>query len=47
MLLWVRLASPYALMGGFMLMIIASVLLAVTLRLWSVSALLRILRSER
>jgi O-antigen/teichoic acid export membrane protein len=33
--------------GGFMLMILASVLLAVTLRLWSISALLRILRSER
>jgi O-antigen/teichoic acid export membrane protein len=34
-------------MGGFILMVIASVLLAVILRLWSVSALLRILRSER
>lgn len=33
-------------MGGFLLMVTASVLLAVALRLWSVSALMRILRSE-
>ena len=34
-------------MGGFLLMILASVVLALTLRLWSVSSLLRILRTER
>jgi len=34
-------------MGGFLLMVLASVLLALTLRLWSVSSLLRILRNER
>ncbi|MEI8006594.1 MAG: oligosaccharide flippase family protein [Bacteroidota bacterium] len=33
-------------MGGFLLMILASVVLALTLRLWSVSSLLRILRTE-
>ena len=33
-------------MGGFILMIIASVLLSALLKLWSVSSLLRILRSE-
>ncbi len=34
-------------MGGFMIMVLASVLLAVLLRLLSVSALIRILKSER
>jgi O-antigen/teichoic acid export membrane protein len=34
-------------MGGFMIMVLASVLLAVMLRLLSVSALIRILKSER
>jgi len=34
-------------MSGFLLMIFASVFLSVLLRLWSVGALLRILRSER
>lgn len=34
-------------MGGFLLMVIASVLLSVLLKLWSVGAILRILRSER
>jgi O-antigen/teichoic acid export membrane protein len=34
-------------MGGFLLMILASVALALTLRLWSISSLLRILRNER
>jgi O-antigen/teichoic acid export membrane protein len=33
--------------GGFILMLIASTLLAMALRLWSVGSLLRILRSER
>ncbi|MCX6286309.1 MAG: oligosaccharide flippase family protein [Bacteroidetes bacterium] len=33
--------------GGFLLMVVASVLLSVLLKLWSVGSLLRILRSER
>ena len=34
-------------MGGFMLMIIASILLSVVLKLWNVGSLIRILRGER
>ncbi len=34
-------------MGGFFLMVVASLLLSVILKLWSVGSLMRILRSEQ